>query len=88
LVKFQGEFIWHLHEEEDEMFLVLNGVMVMKLKGGDITLEAGECIIVPRGVEHMPVADEEVYVMLIEPKTTRNTGNVETERTVKEPERI
>jgi mannose-6-phosphate isomerase-like protein (cupin superfamily) len=88
LVKFQGDFIWHHHEEEDEMFLVLDGTMVMKLKGKDITLGEGECIIIPRGVEHMPVADEEVQVMLIEPKSTLNTGNIETEKTVKEPEHI
>jgi mannose-6-phosphate isomerase-like protein (cupin superfamily) len=88
LVKFQGDFIWHLHEKEDEMFLVLNGTMVMRLKEKDIELKEGECIIIPRGVEHLPVASEEVHVMLIEPKTTLNTGNVETEITVKEPERI
>ncbi len=88
LVKFQGEFVWHLHEAEDEMFYVVKGTMVMKLREKDITLEEGECLIIPRGVEHMPVADEEVHVMLIEPKSTLNTGNIENERTVTEPERI
>jgi mannose-6-phosphate isomerase-like protein (cupin superfamily) len=88
LVKFRGEFVWHFHEEEDELFLVVKGTMVMKLRDKDITLEEGECIIIPKGAEHMPVADEEVHVMLIESKSTLNTGNIQSERTVKEPERI
>jgi mannose-6-phosphate isomerase-like protein (cupin superfamily) len=88
LVKFQGEFVWHLHDAEDEMFFVVKGQMVMKLRSGDIVLEEGECIIIPKGVEHMPAADKEVYVMLIEPKSTLNTGNVQSERTVKKLDRI
>jgi mannose-6-phosphate isomerase-like protein (cupin superfamily) len=88
LVKFQGDFIWHHHETEDELFFVVKGIMVMKLRSGDVVVEEGEFIIIPRGVEHMPVADEEVFVMLIEPKTTLNTGNIENERTIKEPERL
>ena len=88
LVKFQGDFIWHHHETEDELFFVVKGNMVMKLRDGDISVGENEFIIIPRGVEHMPMADEEVFVMLIEPKTTRNTGNIENERTVKEPEHI
>jgi len=88
LVKFQGEFVWHFHEEEDELFYVLKGIMKMKLRSGDIPVDEGECIIIPRGVEHMPVADEEVSLMLIEPKSTLNTGNVQSERTVKKPEHI
>jgi mannose-6-phosphate isomerase-like protein (cupin superfamily) len=88
LVKFQGEFIWHLHEAEDELFYVVKGTMVMRLKSGDVTVEEGEFIIIPRGVEHMPLAVEEVHVMLIEPKTTLNTGNIESERTVKDPGHI
>jgi mannose-6-phosphate isomerase-like protein (cupin superfamily) len=88
LVKFQGDFIWHHHETEDELFFVMKGTMVMKLRSGDVTVSEGEFIIIPCGVEHMPFADEEVFVMLIEPKTTLNTGNIESERTIKEPERL
>jgi mannose-6-phosphate isomerase-like protein (cupin superfamily) len=88
LVKFQGEFVWHQHEEEDELFYVLKGLMVMKLRSGDIPVEEGECIIIPRGLEHMPVAEEEVFLMLIEPKATLNTGNIRSERTVIKPEHI
>jgi mannose-6-phosphate isomerase-like protein (cupin superfamily) len=81
LVKFQGPFVWHHHDNEDEMFLVVKGSFVMKFRDGDVTLNAGEFIVVPRGVEHMPVAEEEAHVMLFEPKTTLNTGNVRNERT-------
>ena len=82
LVKFKGEFVWHHHDVEDEMFMVIKGRFVMKLKDQDIELKEGEFIIIPHGVEHMPVADEEVEVLLIEPKTTLNTGNLKNERTV------
>jgi mannose-6-phosphate isomerase-like protein (cupin superfamily) len=75
LVKFQGEFVWHHHELEDEMFLVVNGSFDMHFRDRVIHLEAGEFLIVPRGVEHKPVAEREVAVMLIEPATTLNTGN-------------
>lgn len=88
LVKFQGEFVWHHHDEEDEMFLVVKGSMVMRLRDRDVTVGEGEFIIIPRGVEHMPVADEEAHVVLFEPKTTLNTGNVEGERTVRELGRV
>ena len=88
LVKFKGDFIWHHHETEDELFFVVKGTMVMKLRSGDVTVGENELIIIPKGTEHMPAADEEVFLMLIEPKTTRNTGNIESERTVREPERI
>ena len=88
LVKFQGEFVWHFHEEEDELFYVLKGQMTMKFRSKDVDIEEGECIIVPRKVEHKPVSDEEVFLMLIEPKTTLNTGNIQSERTVEEPEFI
>ena len=81
LVKLKGEFVWHHHDTEDEMFLVVKGRMLMRLRDGDIQLEEGEFIIVPRGVEHMPVADEEAHVLLLEPKSTLNTGNVRNERT-------
>lgn len=81
LVKLKGEFVWHHHEEEDEMFLVIKGELTMRLREKDITVGEGEFIIIPKGVEHLPVANEEVQVMLFEPKSTVNTGNVQNERT-------
>ncbi len=81
LVKFQGEFVWHSHELEDEMFLVISGNFEMHFRDKIVNLEAGECLIVPRGVEHKPVALEEVCVMLIEPSSTVNTGAVLEQRT-------
>jgi mannose-6-phosphate isomerase-like protein (cupin superfamily) len=80
-VKFKGPFLWHHHENEDEMFLVVKGTMRMKFRDHESVIREGEFIIVPRKVEHMPEADEEVHVILIEPKTTLNTGNVTNERT-------
>jgi mannose-6-phosphate isomerase-like protein (cupin superfamily) len=92
LVKFKGEFVWHHHEQEDELFLVLGGTLRMKFREHGMereeTVRRGEFIIVPRGVEHMPVADEEVHVMLLEPKSTLNTGNVRNERTLEVLDRI
>jgi mannose-6-phosphate isomerase-like protein (cupin superfamily) len=88
LAKLEGEFIWHHHEHEDELFLVLAGRLVIELRDGRIELEPGEFLIVPRGVEHKPRADGEAHVLLFEPKSTLNTGNVRDERTVEEPERI
>ncbi len=82
LVKLKGEFVWHVHENEDEMFFVVKGRLRIKLRDGDIRLSPGEFFIVPKGVEHMPVADDEVHALLLEPKTTLNTGNVKNERTV------
>ncbi len=82
LAKLKGEFVWHHHEHEDELFLVVKGRLLIKFRERDIWLEEGEFLIVPRGVEHLPVADEEVHVMLLEPKSTVNTGNVQNERTV------
>ncbi|HEV7892367.1 MAG TPA: cupin domain-containing protein [Pyrinomonadaceae bacterium] len=81
LVKFQGDFVWHKHDEEDEMFLVVRGSIVIKLRDGDVRLGEGEFVIIPRGVEHMPVAEEEAHVLLFEPKTVLNTGDVRNERT-------
>jgi len=81
LVKVQGEFVWHHHDHEDELFLVLNGRLHMQFRDREIWLEAGEFIIVPRGVEHRPVAPEEVHLLLLEPKSTLNTGNVMDEKT-------
>ena len=81
LVKFQGSFVWHKHEDEDEMFLVVKGAITIRLRDGDVRLEEGEFVIIPRGVEHMPVAEEEAHVVLFEPKTVLNTGDVRNERT-------
>lgn len=82
LVKFRGEFVWHHHEHEDEMFLVVSGEFVMRFRDRDVPVRAGEFLIVPRGVEHMPVAEREVCVLLFEPISTLNTGNTRSERTV------
>ncbi len=81
-VKLQGEFVWHHHENEDELFLVVKGSLLIKLRDGEIKLEEGEFVIIPRGVEHLPIALEEAHVLLLEPKTTLNTGNLRNERTV------
>lgn len=81
LVKIQGDFVWHKHEDEDEMFLVVKGSIVIKLRDGDVHLGSGEFVVIPRGVEHMPVAEEEAHVLLFEPKTVLNTGDVRNERT-------
>jgi mannose-6-phosphate isomerase-like protein (cupin superfamily) len=88
LVKFQGEFVWHDHAAEDEMFLVVRGSFRMDFRDRSVTLKEGEFIIVPRGVEHRPVAEQEVEVMLFEPAEIRHTGDVESELTVHEYERI
>ncbi|HVF56994.1 MAG TPA: cupin domain-containing protein [Pyrinomonadaceae bacterium] len=88
LVKLKGDFVWHRHEAEDEMFLVVKGRITIRLRDGDIEVEEGEFIIIPRGIEHMPVAEEEAHVLLFEPKTVLNTGDVRNERTVSELERV
>lgn len=88
VVKLDGEFVWHHHDDEDELFLVVEGRMRMRFRDGDVVVEPGELIVVPRGVEHCPVAEGGCQVVLIEPKTTLNTGNVRNERTVDAPERI
>jgi mannose-6-phosphate isomerase-like protein (cupin superfamily) len=88
LAKLKGEFVWHHHETEDELFLVVKGKLLIKLRDRSIELEEGEFVIIPRGVEHLPVATEEAHVLLLEPKTTLNTGNVSNERTVAELDRI
>jgi mannose-6-phosphate isomerase-like protein (cupin superfamily) len=87
-VKFKDSFVWHDHENEDELFLVVKGRMVLKLRDQEITIGPGEFAIVPRGVEHCPVAAEEVEVLLLEPKTTVNTGDIRNERTVAKLERL
>lgn len=82
LAKLKGEFVWHHHENEDELFLVIKGRLLMRLPGTDVVIDKGEFFIVPRGVEHQPVAENEVHVLLFEPATTLNTGNVLNERTL------
>lgn len=84
LAKIKGEFVWHHHEDEDEMFFVVKGRLLIRFRDRDVWLDEGEFLIVPRGVEHLPVAEEEVHLMLFEPKGTLNTGNVQNERTVRE----
>lgn len=88
LVKFRGEFVWHQHEHEDELFYVIRGSFRMEYRHRSEILHAGELVVVPRGVEHRPVADEEVCVMLFEPAATLNTGNAGGEKTVAQPEWI
>jgi mannose-6-phosphate isomerase-like protein (cupin superfamily) len=88
LVKIKGEFVWHHHEKEDEMFFVVKGRMRIRFRDRDVPLEANELFIVPKGVEHMPVAEEEAWILLFEPKDTLNTGSVANERTVSELQRI
>ena len=88
LVKFRGDFVWHRHEAEDEMFLVVKGEIVIRLRDGDVRLSEGEFLIIPRGVEHKPYAEEEAHVLLFEPKTVLNTGDVVNERTRPVLERI
>jgi mannose-6-phosphate isomerase-like protein (cupin superfamily) len=88
VVKLKGEFIWHHHEQEDELFLVVKGTLRMRFRDRDVLVREGEFLVVPHGVEHMPVAEDEVHVVLLEPKSTLNTGNVKNERTVETLERI
>jgi mannose-6-phosphate isomerase-like protein (cupin superfamily) len=88
VVKLKGEFIWHHHENEDELFYVVKGTLRMKFRDHESVIREGEFIIVPRKVEHLPVADEEVHTVLIEPRSTLNTGNISNERTVPQLESI
>lgn len=102
LAKLQGEFVWHKHDNEDELFLVIRGTLRMKVREvaaessspsntlaeREITIGPGEFLIVPRGTAHLPIADEEVHVVLLEPKSTLNTGDVRNERTVEQLEWI
>ena len=88
LVKFRGDFVWHKHETEDEMFFVVKGRITIRLRDGDVQLGEGEFLIIPRGVEHKPYAEEEAHVLLFEPKTVVNTGDVVNERTRPVLERI
>jgi mannose-6-phosphate isomerase-like protein (cupin superfamily) len=88
LAKFKGEFVWHDHADEDEMFLVIRGRFRMEFRDGAVLLSEGEFLVVPRGVEHRPVADEEVEVMLFEPARIKHTGDVESHLTLREYQRI
>ena len=88
LVKFKGEFIFHKHENEDELFMVIKGKFSMEYRDKTVEVNEGEILIVPRGVEHKPVAEEEVWVMLFEPASTLNTGNIVNERTKTQLETI
>src|SRR5215831_16305855 len=88
LVKFVGPFVWHHHDAEDELFLVVKGRFRMEFRDRELWLEEGEFLIVPRGVEHRPVAEEEVHVLLFEPASTLNTGNARNELTVPVLDRI
>jgi mannose-6-phosphate isomerase-like protein (cupin superfamily) len=87
-VKLKGEFVWHHHDNEDELFLIVKGTLRMKFRDREAIVREGEFLIVPKGVEHCPVADQEVHIILIEPKSTLNTGNITNERTVAQLERI
>ncbi len=82
IARLKGEFVWHQHDAEDELFWVIKGTLVIKLRDRDITVQPGQFVIIPKGVEHLPVAAEEVYVVLLEPKTTLNTGSTGSDRTV------
>ncbi len=84
LAKIKGEFIWHHHDQEDELFFVVKGKLIIRLKNQDVHLKEGEFFIIPKGVEHLPVAEEEVEIMMIEPKTTVNTGDVKNDKTMEE----
>ena len=88
LAKLKGEFVWHSHEKEDELFFVVKGCLRIKLRDSEALIREGEFLIVPRGTEHLPIADQECHVVLLEPASTRNTGNIANERTVSQPERL
>ena len=88
IAKLKGEFIWHHHEHEDELFYVVKGRLRMKFRDREVELGPGEMLIVPRGVEHLPIADDECWVMLFEPASTLNTGNVRNERTIEDLKRL
>jgi mannose-6-phosphate isomerase-like protein (cupin superfamily) len=88
LAKFKGEFVWHHHENEDELFFVMKGQLLIKLRDGEVRIGPGEFVVIPRGIDHLPVAEDEVHVILIEPKATLNTGNVVGDRTVANPGKV
>lgn len=88
LAKLKGEFIWHFHENEDELFWVIKGQLLMKMRNQDVVINEGEFFIVPKGVEHLPVAQQECHIMLLEPASTLNTGNINNERTLEELQKL
>jgi mannose-6-phosphate isomerase-like protein (cupin superfamily) len=88
VVKLKGEFVWHHHDAEDELFLVVKGRLLLRFRDREVWLDEGEFAIVPRGVDHLPIAPEEAHVLLLEPKSTLNTGNVRNERTLDDLERL
>ena len=88
LARLLGEFDWHQHDKEDEFFMVLEGTLRIEFRDGAVELGVGDTLVVPRGVEHRPVAEEEVHVLLFEPAGTLNTGNVVSDRTVRDPKRV
>ncbi|MCY4447396.1 MAG: cupin domain-containing protein [Chloroflexi bacterium] len=88
LAKLNGDFVWHSHEQEDELFLVLKGRLTIRFRDRDVHLEEGQMVIVEKGIEHQPVAESETHVLIVEPRSTLNTGNVVNERTVADLERI
>jgi mannose-6-phosphate isomerase-like protein (cupin superfamily) len=88
IAKLKGEFVWHRHADEDELFLVIKGQLLIKFRDGEVRLGEGEFAIVPKGAEHLPIADDEVHVLLIEPKSTLNTGDIVDNRTIANPEWI
>lgn len=88
IAKIKGEFIWHSHENEDELFMVIKGRIIIRLRDREIELNEGELFIVPRGVEHQPYAPEEAQILMFEPAGTLNTGNVQNERTVEQPKQL
>jgi quercetin dioxygenase-like cupin family protein len=87
-VKVQGEFVWHDHPSEDELFYVVKGNLVIRLRDGEVALGPGEFVIIPHGIEHLPVAQEEAHILLLESKSTVNTGTISSDRTVAQPERL
>lgn len=88
IAKFKGEFVWHKHDNEDELFFIVKGNLLIKLRDKDINLQEGEFVIIPKGVEHCPIAKEEVHVMLLEPKTTINIGDIKSDLTRENLEKI
>ena len=88
IAKVEGDFIWHKHDNEDELFLVIKGTLHMKLRDGENTIEEGEMIVIPKGVEHLPYANEETWILMMEPTTTLNTGNIVNEKTISNLENI
>ena len=88
IAKLKGKFVWHKHENEDELFMVIKGNLTIKLREQDINLDEGEFFIIPKGIEHIPVAEKEVHVLMFEPKSTINTGNIQSEKTIECIEKI